>query len=53
MNNSLYELLTPSEYDKLNSILDSDDEIESITIVMKTKNYYYVKKSKKAFFNKK
>lgn len=53
MNDSLYELLSPEEFHKLNMVIDSDDEIESISIVMKTKNYYYVKKSKKAYPYKK
>lgn len=43
-----FQLLTTEELSKLKDILDSDDEIVEVKVVFCTKNYKYVKKSKKA-----
>ena len=53
MNHDVFEMLSYDELSWLNSHLDEDDEIQSITVVFKTKGYYYVKKSKKALYYKK
>lgn len=53
MNRDIFEMLTEEEFKKLQSILDPDDEVISVSVVFKTKNYYYVKKSKKTYKNKK
>jgi hypothetical protein len=53
MNQDVFDMLSYEELSWLNSHLDEDDEIQSITVVFKTRNYYYVKKSKKALRNKK
>ena len=53
MIHDYFEMLTPEELSKLQSIIDPDDEIQSVSIVFKTGNYYYVKKSKKIDSSKK
>ncbi len=53
MNHDVFDMLSYDELSWLNSHLDEDDEIQSITVVFKTGNYYYVKKSKKAHNHKK
>lgn len=53
MNRDVFDMLSYEELSWLNSHLEEDDEIQSITVVFKTGKYYYVKKSKKTLPNKK
>lgn len=53
MDCDVFQLLTAEEYSKLQAILDPDDEIESVSLVFKTRGYYYVKKSKKTVLDSK